>query len=87
MHWFTAIVLYVLIWWVVLFTVLPFGIRPIDEAGEVPGGWRGVPRAPRLGRKALATTLIAGLVWAACMGVIESDWISFRSGWLAMRGD
>ena len=87
MHWFTAFMLYVIVWWLVLFAVLPFGTRPVDEAAQVPGGWRGVPAHPRLGRKLLATTMIAALVWGGCMAVVRSDILSFRSGWLAMQGD
>ena len=32
MNWFTGVVLYALIWWTVLFAVLPFGTRPEPEA-------------------------------------------------------
>lgn len=84
MDWFTAGVVYVLIWWVVLFAVLPFGTRPIDVPPEA-GGWRGAPERPLLGRKLLATTLIAALLWLGAMALIRSDWLSFRHGWLAMH--
>lgn len=87
MHWFTAFMLYVIIWWLALFAVLPLGVRTIDAAGDVPGGWRGVPAQPLLARKVLATTLVAGLIWGCCMAVIQSDWLSFRSGWLALPND
>lgn len=87
MHWFTAVVLFVLIWWTALFAVLPFGVHPVDEASDVPGGWRGAPREPRLGRKLIVTTLVAALLWGGCMVLIQSDWLSFRSGWLAMQGE
>ncbi len=87
MHWFTAAMLYIIIWWVILFAVLPFWVRPVDQSDAVPGGWRGAPEHPRLGRKFLVTTLVAGVVWAGCMAVIRSDWFSFRKGWLAMPED
>jgi predicted secreted protein len=86
MGWFTATVLYVLIWWVVLFAVLPFGTKPVAAPDRLTG-WRGAPEAPRLGRKLLWTSLIALLVWAACEGVIGSDWLSFRHGVLALPQD
>jgi predicted secreted protein len=85
--WFTAFMLYVVIWWVVLFAVLPIGVRPVSDADAVPGRWRGAPERPYLGRKVLATTLLAGLVWAGAMLLIRSDWISFRSGWLAIHDE
>ena len=46
MNWFTGVVLYVLIWWTVLFAVLPIGTRPSSEADQ-QRGWRGTPEQPR----------------------------------------
>jgi predicted secreted protein len=83
MGWFTGSVLYVLIWWTVLFAVLPFGTRPVSEA-DPETGWRGVPERPHLLRKVIATTLVAGIVWAGAYALISSDWLSFRHGMFAM---
>jgi predicted secreted protein len=81
--WFTGCVLYVLIWWTVLFAVLPFGTKPISEADKT-SGWRGAPEKPRIARKVLVTTLVAAVIWFGCYLVISSNWLSFREGWLAM---
>ncbi len=78
MGWFTAVVLYTLIWWTVLFAVLPFGTRPVTDAREASGGWRGAPDRPLLRRKLLATTLVAAVVWAGSIALIESPLLSFR---------
>jgi predicted secreted protein len=86
MTWFTCVVLYVLIWWTALFAVLPIGTRPSADP-DPSSGWRGAPADPRLGRKLLATTLLAAAIWAGCYAVIRSDWLSFRSGWLALPPD
>jgi predicted secreted protein len=83
MGWFTGTILYVLIWWTLLFAVLPFGTRPVSEA-DAETGWRGVPERPHLLRKIIATTLIAAVVWGGAYAVINSDWLSFRHGILAM---
>jgi predicted secreted protein len=83
MNWFTGVVLYVLIWWTALFAVLPFGTKPVADADPATG-WRGAPERPRMLMKAIATTLIAAVIWLACYVVITSGWISFRSGWLAL---
>ena len=80
---FNASVLYILIWVISLFAVLPIGIRPNDQADE-HSGWRGAPSNPRLWMKAGLTTIVALVIWAGCMAVIESNWLSFRSGFLAM---
>jgi predicted secreted protein len=84
MTWFNGAVLYLLVWWITLFAVLPIGTQPIAEANPEDGGWRGAPRAPQLGRKAIITTAVAAVIWGILYGVIVSDLLSFRTGWLAM---
>jgi predicted secreted protein len=83
MTWFTGVVLYILIWWIALFAVLPFGTRPVAEPDEATG-WRGAPEQPRMWRKVVITTIVAMVIWGGCYALITSDWISFRSGWLAL---
>ncbi len=83
MSWFTAFILFALIWWTVLFAVLPFGVKPVAEADESTG-WRGAPAKPMLGRKVIATTLVSLVLWAGGMAVIRSDWWSFRQAALEM---
>ena len=82
MGWFTGCVLYVLIWWMVLFAVLPFGTRPVAGA-DAHTGWRGAPDRPQLVRKAIATTIVAAIVWGGVYLLIASPYLSFRHGWLA----
>ncbi len=86
MNWFNAFVLYVLIWWVALFAVLPLGTRPV-EAPDLATGWRGAPAKPRLLRKIIITTLISLVLWGASLAVIQSGWLSFRHGILGMPAD
>ena len=61
-----ALAIYFTAWWVCLFAVLPFGVRNHDEEAEnLPkGADPGAPVAPLLGKKALATTLLALAVYA-----------------------
>jgi len=84
MNWFTAFVLYVMVWWTTLFAVLPFWTRPVADPGRVSGGWRGAPERPMLLRKVLVTTAVATAIWGGCMLLITSQYLSFRSGWLYM---
>jgi predicted secreted protein len=78
MGWFTAFVVLVLVWWTVLFAVLPLWTRPRPEADDVTG-WRGVPERPLIVRKLLVTTVVSLVVWGAIMLVIRSDSLSFRA--------
>ena len=83
MGWVSGIVVFFLVWWLTLFAVLPIGTRPNPEGDSVTG-WRGAPENPRLLRKALITTAISVVLWLGIYFLAESDWLSFRSGWLAL---
>lgn len=59
-----AIALYFVIWWTVLFAVLPFGVRTQDEAGEiVPGTPESAPAHMKLLRIVLINTVVAAVVF------------------------
>lgn len=63
-----AIAIYFVTWWIVLFAVLPFGVRSQEEDGTViPGTDRGAPMAPLILRKALWTTGISAAVFVGLM--------------------
>ncbi|HEY2131547.1 MAG TPA: DUF1467 family protein [Acetobacteraceae bacterium] len=79
----TAVAMYIMIWWILLFVVLPFGTRPVADADEATG-WRGAPAKAQIGRKMLITTILSAIVWLGCYVVITGPWLSFRTGWLAM---
>jgi len=65
-----GLALYFVIWWILLFAVLPFGIRSQAETGEVVAGSEpGAPSAPALREKALWTTLLSAIVLVAVAAV------------------
>ncbi len=78
MDWFTAFVVFMLVWWTLLFAVLPLWTRPQPEADETTG-WRGVPERPLMARKLVVTTVLAIIVWGMIMLVIQSPYLSFRA--------
>jgi predicted secreted protein len=58
-----GVAIYFVIWWIVLFAVLPWGVQSQDEAGETsPGSDPGAPARPMLLRKAIATTLVSAAI-------------------------
>ena len=73
MDWFGAAVTYVVVWWLVLFMVMPFGAQP-PEPGMAPSA----PARPRMGLKVLITSLIALVLTGAIMWVIETGLITLR---------
>lgn len=56
-----SIVLYVIIWVVVLFLVLPWGVR-IPEKVE-PGHAESAPENPYIGLKLLITSVLSAFLW------------------------
>ncbi|MGV6873750.1 DUF1467 family protein [Pseudochelatococcus sp. B33] len=63
--------LYFIIWWITLFAVLPLGVRGQWEDEVTPGTEPGAPQAPRLWRKALITTILAAVIFAVVMLLIN----------------
>ncbi len=75
MTWFEGLVSFVIIWWLVIFTILPWGVRPAeDEMGQRAGA----PANARLGLKAAITTGVAAVLWGILYMIVSSDIWSFR---------
>lgn len=70
---FTAVAIFLTVWWTVLFCVLPFGVVTHAEAGidKGDGGDPGAPVDPKLKQKFLTTTWISVLVFAAIWAIIH----------------
>jgi predicted secreted protein len=77
MGWVTGVAVYVVLWWVVLFAVLPWGVRPAEDLP--PGADKGAPARPRMVLKAAVTTIIAATLWVVVELLVWSDLFSFRS--------
>jgi predicted secreted protein len=73
---YTAIMLFLIIWWVVIFTVLPWGARPPEN--PEPGHDPAAPAKPMLVRKALITTAISAVIWGILFYLITNDILVFR---------
>lgn len=72
MSWPLGIAIFLTIWWVVLFAVLPFGVRSQHESGQVERGTDpGAPVAPMLLKKAIWTTAITGILFAGLWAFME----------------
>jgi predicted secreted protein len=70
-----SIVVFVIVWWIVFFASLPWGVERGGDpnAGEEPGA----PANPRLWLKAAITTIIAIVLWAAIYYIVDADIIRF----------
>ena len=62
----SQLAIYFIVWWVVLFVVLPFGVRSQHEdGGGVEGTDPGAPVAHGMLRKMMWTTLISAVLYGA----------------------
>jgi predicted secreted protein len=63
----TAIAIYFIIWWVMLFAVLPWGVRSQEESGAVaPGTDPGAPVLHNVWKKLVWTTVASFVVFGLC---------------------
>ena len=76
MTWTSSIVMFVIIWWMVFFAVLPWGIRRAGD--EALGHDAGAPARPRLALKAAVTTGIAVLLFGVACWLVQSKYVSFH---------
>jgi predicted secreted protein len=74
---FTTSVFFI-VWWTVLFAVLPLGTRTYAEAGikVTDGGDPGAPVNPNLKRKFITTTWIAAVVTAVIWLTVTLHWVT-----------
>lgn len=75
----SALVLFAVIWFLVLFVVLPLRLETQGDRGEiVPGTQAGAPANLNMWRKARLTTIIAAVIWAIVAAIIWSEVITVR---------
>ncbi len=73
----TGIVVFLIVWWMVFFMILPLRVQSQQESGEVvPGSDSGAPSDPRLKWKMWVTTLITCGLWLVYFGLFEFELIS-----------
>lgn len=74
----TAIAIYFILWWVVLFAVLPWGVHSQQEGGEVaPGTDPGAPAVHRVWMKLVWTTAISAVVFGVLTAIYKLNLIPY----------
>jgi predicted secreted protein len=75
----TLFAIYFVVWWLVLFLTLPFGVRSQHEDGaSVPGTDPGAPIATQMGRKLIWTTIISALIFGLAMVAYNAGYLSIE---------
>ena len=75
-----AVIVYICIWWIVFFSVLPIGIKSqsIEFKDDFQGNDPGAPKNPRIGKKFLITTLITSIIFAVIYYLSINDYLNLR---------
>jgi len=87
----SAIVLFAVIWFMVLFIALPIGLRTQGDEGEVvPGTMAGSPANLNMKRKLWIVTAVSAVLWVVIAAIILSGVITVQDldffGRLGPRG-
>ncbi|MFW5833411.1 MAG: DUF1467 family protein [Pseudomonadota bacterium] len=72
----SAIVVFAISWWLVLFMTLPFGADPPEQPEK--GHAASAPEKPRIALKMAVATLAAVLLTGVFVYVVDQGWISLR---------
>ena len=75
-----SIIVYVLIWWIIFFSVLPLGIQANKEKFKerIGGIDPGAPINPRIGKKFLITTIITSIIFIVIYYLVKFDLLNLR---------
>ncbi len=75
-----SIIVYVLIWWIIFFSVLPIGIQSNKEKfkEKIEGVDPGAPINPKIGKKFLVTTLITSIIFIVIYYLVEINLLNLR---------
>ncbi len=72
---FTGIILYMMIYWLAIFAVLPFGNKRTQEV--VLGNSHSAPENANMKRKFIITGIVAAIIWLIVFALIYFDVIDF----------
>jgi len=75
-----SIIVYVMIWWIIFFSVLPIGIQSNKEIykEKIGGNDPGAPKNPRIVQKFLLTTIITSIIFAVIYYLVRIDLLNLR---------
>ena len=75
-----SLIIFVLIWWIVFFSVLPVGIRSEKKIFKesLEGNDIGAPKNPNIAKKFIITTLITTILYLAIYYVVTNGYFNLR---------
>ena len=75
-----SIIIYVIIWWIIFFSVLPVGIQSNKDKFQekIEGVDPGAPKNPEIAKKFLITTIITSIIFIVIYYLVESNLLNLR---------
>ena len=75
-----SIIVYVMIWWIIFFSVLPVGIQSNKEVfkEKIEGMDPGAPKNPKIAKKFFITTLITTVIFSVIYYLAEAELLNLR---------
>jgi predicted secreted protein len=75
-----SIIIYIMIWWIVFFCILPIGINSENKKfyQKIGGNDLGAPKNPNIGKKFLITTFITTLFFLAIYYIVINGYFNLR---------
>ena len=76
-----SVIIYVMIWWIVFFSILPIGIQSNKEVFKerLEGNDPGAPKNPNIVKKFLATTIITSILFIVIYYLVNNDFLNLRN--------
>ena len=73
-----SLIIYVLIWWIVFFALLPIDVNR-EKKDNIKGIDPGAPENPKLIKKLLYTTLITSIIFIGILLLVKYDYLNLRN--------
>lgn len=78
MSWISGAAVFFIIWWMVLFATLPFGLRTQEENDDVTlGTVPSAPHGPHMLRAIIRTTIVAAIIFGVLLFLTRGLGLSF----------
>ena len=76
-----SIIVYVMIWWIVFFSILPVGIKSNKEVfrDSIEGIDPGAPKNPKIAKKFLITTIITSILFIMIYYIVDLGFFNLRN--------
>ncbi len=79
-----SLIVYIIIWWIIFFSILPVGIKSENHQFKenLEGNDPGAPKNPKIGIKFMITTIITTILFFGIYYMVSIDYLNLREFFL-----